>query len=264
MNYTQRGIAPHDLNELLGATATPFCVTDEHRATLAERFRTLSSAQRLRVDAWMVERRGAAGREFAWSPLTARRSIGNAALRRSISSGDLTASVNEIIDEHLHRVARGYARPGSLSHWLANISDAVRALVASDALTWATVSLETLDSFGSSFVVAPADAYYDIAGARISLRGRRDATFATDCGRITVRLRTGLPASTVIAGLRADLAIDALSHVEGVAPRRIIGVWPEAGISLSVDGTESAVRAGARDLMRAALTQHRAALTRAA
>jgi len=264
MNYTQRGIAPHDLNELLGVATTPFCVSDEHRATMAQRFRTLSSAQRLRVDAWMVERRGESGRSFAWSPLTARRSIGNAALRCSVFSGDLTASVNEIIDEHLHRVARGYARPGSLGHWLANVPEAVRALVASDALTWATVSLETLDSFGAPFVVASADAYYDVAGARVSLRGRRDATFATDSGRIVVRLRTGLPASTAIAGLRADLAVDAFSHIHGIAPQRIIGVWPEAGISLSVDGTEEAVRAGARDLMRAALTQHRAALTNAA
>ena len=264
MNYIQRGISPDELGELLNVSPAPFCVSDEQRATLAQRFRSLSSAQRLRVDAWMVERRGESGRSFAWSPLTARRSIGNAALRRSIFSGDLTVSVNEVIDEHLHRVARGYARPGSLGHWLANVPDAVRALVTSDALTWATVSLETLDSFGAPFTVASADAYYDVAGARVSLRGRRDATFNTESGRVMVRLRTGLPAPTAIAGLRADLAVDALSHINGVAPQRIVGVWPEAGISLSVDGTEEAVRAGARDLMRAALTQHRAGLTNAA
>ena len=264
MNFIQRGIAPHDLGDPLQATNAPFVISDEQRATLAQRFRTISSAQRLRVDAWMVERRGIGGRSFAWSPLTARRSIGNAALRRADYGNDVTASVHEIIDEHLHRVARGYARPGSLSHWLANIPEAVRALVASDALTWATVSLETLDSFGAPFVVAAADAYYDVAGARVSLRGRRDATFATDSGRIVVRLRTGMPAPTSIAGLRADLAVDAFSHIGGEAPQRIIGVWPEAGITLSVDGTEEAVRAGARDLMRAAITQHRAVLTTAA
>lgn len=264
MNYLQRGIAPHDLHELVQLSNASFVISDEHRATLAQRFRTISSAQRLRVDAWMVERRGASGRNFAWSPLTARRSIGNAALRRSTVGNDLTASVQEIIDEHLHRVARGYARPGSLSHWIANIPDAVRALVVSDALTWATVSLETLDSFGTLYAIAAADAYYDVAGARVSLRGRRDATIATDTGRIVIRLRTGLPAPTAIAGLRADLAVDAFSHVGGIAPQRIIGVWPEAGISLSVDGTEETVRAGARDLMRAAITQHRAVLTNAA
>jgi hypothetical protein len=73
-----------------------------------------------------------------------------------------------------------------------------------------------------------------------------------------------MPAPTSIAGLRADLAVDAFSHIGGEAPQRIIGVWPEAGITLSVDGTEEAVRAGARDLMRATITQHRAVLTTAA
>lgn len=264
MNFSQRGIAPQDLSELLNATHPPFEITDDHRAALAQRFRALTSAQRLRVDAWMVERRGRGGRNFAWSPLTARRSIGNAALRRGSFGIDLQNSVDDIINEHLHRVARGYARPGSLSHWLANVPDAVRALVASDALTWATVSLETLESFGRPFIVSSADAYYDVAGARVSLRGRRDASFTTEAGRVMVRLRTGLPAPTAVAGLRADLAVDALAHVGGVASQRIIGVWPEAGITLSVDGTEEAVRAGARDLMRAAITQHRAILTAAA
>lgn len=264
MNYTQRSIAPRDLRELLETDLDPFVITDVHRATLASRFRAISTAQRLRVDAWMVERRGASGGSFAWSPLTARRSIGNAALRRCAAGGDITGAIHDIINDHLHRVARGYARPGSLSHWLANVPAAVQALVASDALTWATVSLETLDSFGASYAVATSDAYYDVAGARVSLRGRRDATMATPGGRLVVRLRTGAPSATALAGLRADLAVDALANLGGVAAQRLIGVWPEAGIALAVDGTEEAVRSGARDLMRAAITQHRASLAVAA
>ena len=257
----QRSIAPQELAGLLETDLEPFVITDTHRATLASRFRGIPSTDRLRADAWMVERRGVRGRAFAWSPTTARRTIGNAALRRSSFGGELIECVEEIIAEHHHRVTRGYARPGSLSHWLANVPPAVRSLVASDAVTWATVSLETLDSFGAPYSVASSDAYYDVARARVSLRGRRDASVATANGRIIIRLRTGVPAPTAIAGLRADLTVDALADLGGVAAQRIVGVWPESGIALAVDGSEETVRAGARDLMRAAITQHRANLS---
>ena len=106
-------------------------------------------------------------------------------------------------------------------------------------------------------IIAQSDAYYDVAGARTSLRGRRDALINTPTGRTVVRLRTGMPSPTAIAGLRADLTIDAFANVEGRAAQRIVGVWPDAGIALAVDGTESVVRAGARDLLRVLITQFR-------
>jgi hypothetical protein len=60
------------------------------------------------------------------------------------------------------------------------------------------------------------------------------------------------------------MTIDALAHVDGIAPSRFIGLWPEAGVLLSVDGTMSDLRAGARDLVRTAVVQRRARLAIAA
>ena len=44
---------------------------------------------------------------------------------------------------------------------------------------------------------------------------------------------------------------------EGFAPARLIGLWPEAGVCLCVDGTMTDLRAGARDLVRTAVAQRR-------
>jgi hypothetical protein len=257
MTYTQRSISPHDLSELVKCESEPFIVSDDQRSALAARFRNIPTTKRLRADAWMVERRGDAGRHFAWSPVTARRSIGNTALRRSGDIGHLLGSIHDVVDEHLFRASRGYARPGSLGHWLAQQSHPVLAIVTAEALTWGTTALETLESFGTPYTIATSDAYYDVAGARTSLRGRRDALIATGNGRTIVRLRTGMPSPTAVAGLRADLTIDAFAAVDGCAAQRIVGVWPDAGIALAVDGVEPAVRAGARDLLRVAITQFR-------
>jgi hypothetical protein len=57
--------------------------------------------------------------------------------------------------------------------------------------------------------------------------------------------------------LRADLTIEALADHDGVAPVRFIGLWPEAGVCLSVDGTMTDLRSGARDLVRTAVAQRR-------
>jgi hypothetical protein len=67
----------------------------------------------------------------------------------------------------------------------------------------------------------------------------------------------GAPGKSAGPGLRADLTIDALAEPNGLAAARIIGLWPEAGVVLSVDGTMDDLRAGARDLVRTAVTRQR-------
>jgi len=74
--------------------------------------------------------------------------------------------------------------------------------------------------------VPACDAYYDVATARTTLRGRRDLIVSRDESRIIIRLRAGAPARVPV-GLRADMTIDALNHVEGVAPSRFIGLCPK-------------------------------------
>jgi hypothetical protein len=74
---------------------------------------------------------------------------------------------------------------------------------------------------------------------------------------VVLRVRSGSPGKSAGPGLRSDLTIDTLANPKGIAPRRFIGVWPDAGVALSVDGTMADLRAGARDLVRTAVVQER-------
>jgi hypothetical protein len=82
--------------------------------------------------------------------------------------------------------------------------------------------------------------------------------------RTIVRVRSGSPGKSAGPGLRADLTIEALADHDGVAPVRYIGLWPDAGVCLAVDGTMSDLRSGARDLVRTAVAQRRSGVPLAA
>jgi hypothetical protein len=255
------------LNQLIGtAPAELVALTDDHRRSLTARFRAVPSTEHRRLDAWSVERAGQPSLPFRWSPNTARRSIGNASLRRVDLKPDvsLTEAVHQEIDDLLLRAISQYARAGSLAHWLAGLSQPVLGLVSAEAMNWATQLFEAAQGLTNPWRVPACDTYYDVATARTTLRGRRDLLVSRDESRIIIRLRAGAPGKSAGPGLRADMTIDALNHVEGVAPSRFIGLWPEAGVVLSVDGTMVDLRAGARDLVRTAVVQRRSRLAVAA
>lgn len=235
-------------------------VTDEQRVTLATRFRAVAGVRRRRLDAWSCES-GASPSPFRWTPHHARRAIGRAGLRRyqSHAASSLTAGVADEIDELFVRAAAGFARPGSLAHWITGLPPAAVAATGAQAVSWATTALVTLEPICDDWRVCESDAFYDVAAARTTLRGRRDAVIEGDA-RTILRLRPGHPGPAAGSGLRADLAIDALCDREGRAAGRIVGLWPDAGIALGLDGTAEDVRAGARALVRAAVRQQRAAL----
>ena len=240
-------------------------LTDDHRRSLSARFRAVASSDHRRLDAWLVERAGQVSPGFVWSPLTARRLVGNAAARR-VAQGDrsLSAAVADEIDDQLLRVTSGYARGGSLAYWLSGLSVPVRGLVVAEALNWASATLEAARHLEHAWTVAASDAYYDVATARTTLRGRRDLIVGSADERVIVRLRSGAPGKSAGPGLRCDLTIETLSDHEGRAPTRIIGLWPDAGVCLAVDGTMADLRAGARDLVRTAVAQRRQRLVLAA
>ena len=255
------------LNDLIDSAPLDLvALTDDHRRSLTARFRAVANTEHRRLDAWSVERAGQISAPFHWRPNTARRTIGNAALRRcvnqpAISIGD---AVRDEVDDLLLRAASGYARAGSLAYWLCGLTHPVLGLVNADAVNWATQLMETAEGLTHAWQVPASDAYYDVATARTTLRGRRDLVVSRDESRIILRLRAGAPGKSAGPGLRADMTIDALSRLEGVAAARIIGVWPEAGVVLCVDGTMADLRAGARDLVRTAVVQRRGRMALAA
>jgi hypothetical protein len=264
---SHRRASRHVLNRLVEeAPSQPVTLTDDHRRSLSARFRAVASAHHRRLDAWMVERAGAPSGPFRWSPATARRALGNAALRRQLANHELSsvAAVDEEVSEQLLRVLDGRARAGSLASFLAQSAPSTLGLIGAEAAAWATELSEAADGLTYPWTVAASDAFYDVATARTTLRGRRDLIVLRGDERVVVRVRAGAPGKSSGPGLRADLTIDALAHPEGVAAARIIGLWPEAGVVLSVDGTVEDLRAGAHDLVRTAVTQQRHRLTPAA
>ena len=262
----QRRLAMRELNELLeSAPAVSAQVTDDHRATLASRFRAVPITEHRRLDALMVEQAGRPMGAFAWSPATARRILGNNALRRVLRTPDtILNAVRDEIAEQLLRSVKGYARAGSLAHWLAGVAHPVLGLITAEAVNWATTTLECVQGLQIPWKVASSDVYYDVAAARTTLRGRRDVVIGSDADRVVVRVRSGQPGKSAGPGLRSDLVVEALAHPEGLAPRCYLGLWPDAGMILGVEGSMENVRSGARDFVRAAVAQRRHTLVRAA
>jgi hypothetical protein len=238
---------------------------DTHRETLSSRFRAVGGVEHRQLDAWMVERSGTPADSFRWSPAVARRVIGNASLRRRGESGISFADAVALeIDDRLLRATARYVRRGSLVSYLASCRPAELALVRAEATNWATQLSEATSGLPQPSAVATSDTYYDVERARTTLRGRRDVVIANGLTRVVIRARAGAPGKTAGAGLRADLVVDTLADPLGLAPARIIGLWPEAGVALSVDGSMENLRRGARDLVRTAVAWRRQQLKSAA
>jgi len=249
-----------------GAPAPAVTLTDDHRRSLAARFRAVPDPSHRRLDAWAVESAGRAPVAFAWTPATARRALATAALRRrALAPGlSLVEAASDALEDQVARARTGQTRAGSLAAWLEGIDEPVRALAVAEAVSWAAATLEAAGGLDDPWTLSTADAYYDVAGARTTLRGRRDLEVTRGNERVIVRLRAGSPGSSAGAGLRVDLVVAALADPGGVAPARVVGLWPEAGLVLGVDGTMADLRAGARDLVRAAVVSARRRLVLAA
>jgi hypothetical protein len=259
MTLLHRRFTKDELNRLVsGAPIELTQLNDEHRASLSTRFRAVSAPGHRRLEAWGVERAGRRGSQFRWSPGTARRTLGNAALRRTtMQPTTIRDAVRDELGDQMLRAASGHSRSGSLSHWLASAPHPVIGLITAEAVNWTTQLYEIVQWLEAPWEVPASDAYYDVASARTTLRARRDLVVRHDGTRIVLRVRSGSPGKSAGPGLRADLTIEALADHDGIAPARVIGLWPEAGVCLSVDGTMSDLRSGARDLVRTAVAQRR-------
>ena len=253
----------HVLDRLVeGARAPGASLGDAERDALGARLRAVPSRERRRVDAWLVERGANAPTAFAWSPARARRALGRGALRRLTGDPSRTplAAVTEEVLDLLARAATGYVGSGTLAAYLAAVDDATRALCAAEAVTWATQTGEAAATLSHSWAIPPADPYYDVPRARTTLRGQRDLVVRSGADRVVVRVRAGAPGPSAGPGLRVDLLVDALADPEGTPAARVVGLWPEAGVALSVDGTLEDLRAGARAVVRALVAGRRRSL----
>ena len=237
------------------------------RTTLVERLQRLSTLRgpRIRLDAFVVERGALTSSPFAWSARTARRSLGTRATRLSANGDErdvLTAARREI-ERQCDRSVRGLLRPGALGSWLTGASAAVRAECALEAATWASGLLMLLAPERTGIRVGIADAWFDVPGSRTTLHARRDATTPQGDGRRGAMLRCsdGVPGPLAVHGLVVDGLVAALSASNALAPSRVLGAWPDAGVVLVAEVDPAAIRLGAQLLERAARVRHDAPMT---
>ncbi|HUE08325.1 MAG TPA: hypothetical protein VMP41_12930 [Acidimicrobiales bacterium] len=167
---------------------------------------------------------------FAWSPRTARRALGLAAVR-SLLGGE-TRTPHEAVRARLADSDRGVREGGQtmsqLDRWVASLPGAGRSAVAAEAVTWATRLWCALDWSALSAPLVGRDHWWDSPhSALLALRGRAE-------------VRTRLADLVVLSGprresVRAELALVAL--VEALraradaepAPSRVVGWWPDSG-----------------------------------
>lgn len=255
-----RAPAPSTLVELLAAPPLePSLEIARLVEVLSARLAAVPRTTPCRLDAFFAEF-GAArfASPFHWSARTARRSLGTGALRRLVAgtSRDLLAAAREEADALCDRAQRGLARRGALGTWLAAAPPEVRALCAIEAATWAwgLCHLVDLDAHADRLAVGIPDAWFDVPATRTTLHGRRDAVATCATAGGLLRLRDGAPGERAYDGLLVDGLVAAITGRAPIAPARVVGAWPDAGLVLSVELDADAVRHAARVLVACAVS----------
>lgn len=246
---------PQGLTDLvLAEVQAPDRLDPERRSTVVRQLASsypTTDQPRLRLDSWRIlaaQDGPLVERPFQWSPLHARRVLGMAAAKRVISGGSASplGGVRAEISSVLRRAEQRGASPSSLATWLAEAPRGVRGAVLGQAANYATDLVTMLDwaRLGERAKVGGPDPVWAVPGAPwASLRGRRDVEVALDPVRGTralICMRSKAPNHDSADDLRIVALVDALTHVNGPMATRVVGVWPEAGrsISLEVDGTD--------------------------
>jgi hypothetical protein len=190
---------------------------------------------------------------FTWSPRTARRLLGLAAVRACVGGNERTpaSAVDRVVSSAVEDGQRENQRAGSLAGWLTSLAVGARAVVRAEAITWATHLLSALDWRGmAEGPIVGSDQWWDgPAGCRVSLRGRsevRTATLAGDPSCESTTSRTPAAMFTMLGGRPSEVATVELGLVALASfmarpnepmPARVVGWWPQCGraMVLSVD-----------------------------
>jgi hypothetical protein len=204
----------------------------------------LPDGERLQVDAYKLlvahrhpERCMSIDDTFVASPRLVRRAVGVAAVNRCVRqlSPAPALAVAEVLAEGLDDLSlatsTGAVRAPWWAEWYDGLPAGGRAVVCAEAVTWATQLLASVDwPRVARPLVGGRDDWWQCPGATpIVLKGRAD-----------VRVLAGRRPSLLVVGTgrcRADWRVQlgypalvaALGRDAHVAPRRVVGVWPQSG-----------------------------------
>ncbi len=187
----------------------------------------------------------AAWAPFAWSARTARRPLGLAAVRLLVAGGARSPveAVGARLAESASWVRDGNPCASQLDRWVAGLSDAGRAAVSAEAVTWSTRLWCALD--WAALGPAPAigrDRWWDSPhSALLALRGR--AEVRTDRANLVVL--SGPRRETVRAELALVTLVDSLRSGDGALPGRVVGWWPDSGRFVRVEPEPAVLTLGA-------------------
>ena len=227
----------------------------------------------LRLDSWRVMNPiiNADSAPFAWSPSTARRLLGAPAARHVVEGARPTplVAVRAEMARLIGIAAREPVRSGSLAMWLHEAPRGLRAQVLAEATTWATELVTLLDwERLDGVTVGGGDPVWAVPGAPwITLRARRDLEVPlAEIGgaRALVCMRSGRPSADAATDLRVVALADAMTKPDRPVATRVVGVWPAAGRSLSLEVAPSDLAQAARDVVAVAARLRTAPLQAAA
>lgn len=207
-------------------------------AELPEGERLVVDAYRLGLALRQPERCLVDSGAFVPSPVTCRRAVGTAALarclrRRAAGPADAVARVLEEALEELDGLADAGQAPGPWwARWYAGLGAGGRAVVAAEAVTWATQLWTALDwaRLPAPVVAGGRQDLWSVPATRaLALRSRADVRLRVDGRAALLVVGTGAPDAASRTELLFAALVPALVGSLAAVPGRVVGLWPAAG-----------------------------------
>ncbi len=194
---------------------------------------------------------------FRWRAAYIRRSLGLAVLAHCLDGGSPTPAqaAATVADAAVDAWRRTGDRRFGWEAWLAGLGTGARAAVLAEAITWSSGALTAMDwsRVPRPVRMAPPDDVWSCGeGRTVVVRGRSEAGGVTrDGAPVIVLVSAGAPTPE----LDAELGLPALAAVlrapRRPSPVRVVGMWPDAGLTASVEVDGALLEATTRRIVDA-------------
>jgi len=196
---------------------------------------------------------------FAWSPRTARRALGLAAVR-AVVDGEARSPVDgtrRAVSDALRSVRDGERSAASMDRWLAGLPAAGLTAVEADAVTWATRLWCALEwtAFEEGPLIGRDRWWNSPHSSLLAIRSRaevRSVAHDSEGHPFSVHLVVlgGRRRATVRSELSVVAMVEALQAPRSLPPGRIVGWWPDSGHMVTVDVDRTSVAEGVATVAR--------------
>ncbi len=185
---------------------------------------------------------------FAWKPAFVRRSLGLAVVRTCVAGRFRTPAdaIGPVASEAVEEWSRTGWRTFHWEPWLAGLAPGARASVLADALTWATALWSSFDwdAFPALPQIGGADDQWVCPAVRtMRLKARAELRVPLvgapgDCsppGPALISVSSGCPGNGWAEALAYLALVAGLRSPARPVPSRVLGLWPDAGLHLTVE-----------------------------